>query len=167
MTMTAKPVFEKLDRRECEEILARNHVGRLAYARGNHIDIEPLHYVYSDGWIYGRTSEGTKIQMTGYSWWPVAFEVDEVENLFRWKSVVVHGGFYTIPFRGTGWEVEEWKKGKELLRTLIPETFEENDPLPDRNILFRIALQEVTGRAAVGAFPTERSVSREAEGLER
>ena len=72
-----------------------------------------------------------------------------MEDLFRWRSVVVHGGFYTIPFRGVEWEVEEWKKGVELLRTVIPETFTEDDPVAFRSIMFRIAVQEVSGREAL------------------
>lgn len=151
MTVTGKPVFKQLDRSHCEEILSRNHVGRMAYARGNHIDIEPVHYVFSNGWIYGRTSQGRKVEMTGHTWWPVAFEVDEVEDLFRWRSVVVHGGLYTIPAGGAGWEEEAWQTGLELLRTLIPETFTEDDPVAFRTILFRIAVQEITGREA---FPS-------------
>lgn len=142
------PVFRHLDRSECEAILARNHVGRIAYARANHVEIEPVHYVYSDGWIYGRTSEGRKIEMTGYTWWPVAFEVDEIEEMFRWRSVVVHGGFFAMPRREGGWDVEEWKTGVELLRTLIPETFAEGDPVGFRTIVFRIAVQEISGRDA-------------------
>jgi nitroimidazol reductase NimA-like FMN-containing flavoprotein (pyridoxamine 5'-phosphate oxidase superfamily) len=149
MSTTPKPTFRPLERDECEAILARNHVGRLAYARSNRIDIEPVHYVYANDWIYGRTSEGKKIETTGYSWWPVAFEVDEVEELFRWRSVVVHGGFYTIPFRGVALEVEEWKRGVAALRTLIPETFTDDDPVAFRTIMFRIAVQEVSGREAL------------------
>lgn len=148
MSVTPNPVIRHLGREECVAILARNHVGRLAYTRSNMIDIEPVHYVYADGWIYGRTSEGKKIDTTGYSWWPVAFEVDEVEELFRWRSVVVHGGFYTIPFNGVDWQVEEWERGVEALRTLIPETFTEADPVAFRTIMFRIAVQEISGREA-------------------
>ena len=148
MEAAPRPTFREMDESECLELIARNHVGRVAYARGNHIDLEPIHYVYSDGWLYGRTSAGKKIEMTGYSWWPVAFEVDEVEDLFRWRSVVVHGGFYTIPPDGSGHEVEEWTKGVGLLRTLVPQTFTEDDPVPWRTIVFRIAVQEVRGKEA-------------------
>jgi uncharacterized protein len=155
MGAIAKPMFRQLSRDECEEILARNHVGRLAYARANRVDIQPIHYAYADGWIYGRTSEGKKLEMTGYTWWPVAFEVDEVEELFRWRSVVVHGGFYTLPYLGAHWEVEEWKRGVEALRTVVPETFGPDDPVAFRNIMFRVAVQEVTGREATPGEGTE------------
>jgi hypothetical protein len=62
--------------------------------------------------------------------------------------VVVHGGFYTIPYKGVQWEVEEWERGVALLRTLIPETFTQGDPVAFRDILFRIAVLEVSGREA-------------------
>ena len=147
--MTARrQVIRTLSVDESIEILKRNHVGRLAYSRANHIGIEPLHYVYHDGWLYGRTGEGTKISITGYSWHPVAFEVDEVKGIFQWRSVVVHGGFYTMPTRPEDDSAEAWDRGLELLRTLIPETFEAGDPVPFRTILFRIAVQEVSGREA-------------------
>lgn len=149
MGTTAVPVFQELDRAACEAILARNHVGRVAYARDNFVDIEPVSYVYADGWIYGRTSAGTKLETTGCTWWPVAFEVDETAHLFRWKSVVVHGGFYVIPQEGAPWQEREWQHGVDLLRTLVPESFSAGDPVPFRDVLFRIAVQDVRGRAAL------------------
>jgi nitroimidazol reductase NimA-like FMN-containing flavoprotein (pyridoxamine 5'-phosphate oxidase superfamily) len=113
------------------------------------VDIEPLHYVYHDGWLYGRTSHGAKLDVTGTTWWPVAFEVDEVEELFRWRSVVVHGGFYTVADDGVESHAEEWRRGIELLRMLVPDTFAEGDPVGFRTVVFRMAVQEVTGREAV------------------
>jgi uncharacterized protein len=135
----------ELDRAECERILARNHVGRLAYARKNLVDIEPVHYVYADGWVHGRTSVGRKLSLLGSTWWPVAFEVDEVEDLWNWRSVVVHGGFYPAP-RARAEHDPTWQRAIELLRTFVPETFTERDPFPQRDVLFRIAAQELTGR---------------------
>ena len=145
-------LIRELDRAAIDGILARNHVGRIGYARGNQMDIQPVHYVYSDGWIYGRTSAGTKFKALGttaYNWWPVVFEVDEVEDLYRWRSVLVRGGFYILSRDGSRDEQSAWEKGLELLRTLVPETLTEADPVPSRTILFRIAVQEVTGREAV------------------
>ena len=153
MTVQSRPKFRRLSPEECKEILARNHVGRLAYALGARVDIEPLHYVYADGWIYGRTSHGAKLDATGnnfYGWWPVAFEVDEVEGIFAWRSVVVHGGMNTAPSEGepTEQEREIWEAALEKVRTLIPETFGEDDPTPFRTVLFRISVTEVSGREA-------------------
>lgn len=149
MSSLARPRIRALSHDECIAILARNHVGRIAYAWRNHVDIEPLHYVHHDGWLYGRTSEGAKVDATGTTWWPVAFEVDEVEGLFCWRSVVVHGGFYVVENHGAELRQEEWRRGVELLRTLIPETFTDDDPVAFRTVVFRMAVQEVTGREAV------------------
>ncbi len=142
------PLFRELDRAGIEAILARNHVGRIGYARDNHVVIEPVHYVFDDGWIYGRTSEGEKYEALGataYQWWPVVFEVDEVEDMFRWRSVLVHGGFYVVPRA----ETAVWEHAVELLRRLVPDTFGPDDPVAFRTVVFRIAVREATGREAV------------------
>ena len=149
MSHTARPRIRTLSHEECTAILARNHVGRIAYARENRVDIEPLNYVYHDGWLYGRTSRGAKLASTAATWAQVAFEVDEVEELFRWRSVVVHGGFHTVEDDGVARHDEEWWEGVRLLRTLVPDTFTAGDPVGFRTVLFRMAVQELTGREAV------------------
>ncbi|HET6764289.1 MAG TPA: pyridoxamine 5'-phosphate oxidase family protein [Longimicrobiaceae bacterium] len=143
-----RPTFRALERDEIYQVLSRNHVGRMAFARGTRMDVEPVHYVYEGGWIYGRTSRGAKLEATEQEWWPVAFEVDEIHGLFRWRSVVVHGGFYTMSPDHGAWEREQWDAAVRVLRRLIPETFTDADPTPFRNVVFRIAVQEVSGRAA-------------------
>ena len=146
------PVIGELSREEIDSILARNHVGRIGYARANRIDIRPVHYVYSDGWIYGRTSHGEKFDVlsgSAYQWWPVVFEVDEVEELYRWRSVLVHGGFYVLSREGTASDHQTWQNALDILRTLVPAALRADDPLPLRTILFRIAVQEAAGREAI------------------
>lgn len=151
MSTSSRPRVHALDRAACEAILARNHVGRLAFVEDGQVSVEPLHYVFEGEWLYGRTSHGAKLDATGLAWAPVAFEVDEVEGLFQWRSVVVRGGFYTVSPEGAEWERDEWRHGVELLRGLVPGTFTDDDPMPHRTVLFRIAVQEVTGREALPA----------------
>ncbi|MEZ4417693.1 MAG: pyridoxamine 5'-phosphate oxidase family protein [Gemmatimonadota bacterium] len=147
MNEPPRPRFLELAPERALEILSRNHVGRVAVARDQRVDIEPLHYVYDDGWLYGRTSEGTKIHMTGREWWPVAFEVDEIDGVFDWRSVVVHGGFYVLK-EDDPHNAEARDHAIALLRTLIPDTLTEDDPTPARTVLFRISVQEMRGREA-------------------
>lgn len=155
MSSKATPLIRTLNRAECDAVLARNHVGRIAYARGNRVDIQPVHYVFHEGWLYGRTRHGALLETTGDTWWPVAFEVDEVEDLFRWRSAVVHGGFYVVgPERNPG-DREVWGRAVEHLRTLLPETLGADDPVPFRDVVFRIAVQEVTGREAYVPEPED------------
>ena len=144
---TPTPRFRDLDPAECTAILARHNVGRLAFSRKDRVDIEPIHYVLDNGWLYGRTQPGTKIEVITRNRW-IAFEVDEVDGLFDWRSVVVKGGFYLLRADGGEHEVESYNKGIEILRRLVPETMTPADPLPERAIVFRINIDEMTGREA-------------------
>jgi nitroimidazol reductase NimA-like FMN-containing flavoprotein (pyridoxamine 5'-phosphate oxidase superfamily) len=143
----APPVFRALDRGEIDEILARNNVGRLAFSLHDRVDIEPINYVFDSGWIYGRTSRGAKLSTIAHHRW-VAFEVDEVRGIFQWSSVVVKGAFYLIDADTSIRQDPAFNRGVELLRALIPQTLTANDPTPFRNSVFRIHLDEITGRAA-------------------
>jgi nitroimidazol reductase NimA-like FMN-containing flavoprotein (pyridoxamine 5'-phosphate oxidase superfamily) len=141
------PTFHELGRDEIERIIARNHVGRIAFSLHDRVDIEPISYVFDNGWIYGRTSHGTKLLTIAHHRW-VAFEVDEVEGMFDWRSVVVKGAFYLIDPDTSVQQDPAFTRGVELLRSLMPETLTADDPVPFRNSVFRIHLDEVRGRAA-------------------
>lgn len=128
-------------------MLRRNHVGRMAFAFGGRVDIVPIHYVYSGGWVYGRTSFGPKLFTLKHNQW-VALEVDEIEGLFDWRSVVVHGGLYLLDADRPPREVAARRRAIRLLRALVPDTLRASDPVPFRDILFRIHVDELSGRAA-------------------
>ena len=145
----ATPVFRRLSQIECEQMLARNNVGRVAFTLHDRVDIEPINYVFDSGWIYGRTSHGTKLSTIAHHPW-VAFEVDEVKGLFQWQSVVVKGSFYLVEPDTAVSRDPAFTRGVDLLRALIPETLTAGDPTPFRTTVFRIHLDEVTGRAANG-----------------
>jgi uncharacterized protein len=147
MPTVSGPVFRDLSRAECEALLARNNVGRIAYAHAHRVDIEPLNYVYADGWIYCRTSRGVKVAIMEHERW-VAFEVDEVDGLFDWRSVVVRGAVYFLSSDAPPVDQHSFSHGVELLRALVPGTGTEQDPVPFRLLVMRIHLDEVTGRAA-------------------
>ncbi|MEO6444671.1 MAG: pyridoxamine 5'-phosphate oxidase family protein [Gemmatimonadaceae bacterium] len=145
--MTSGPVFRDLTTAECDTLLRRGEHGRLAFAGPERIDVLPIHYVYDDGWIYGRTAPGTKLTSVGRSPW-VAFEVDEYEGLFDWQSVVVKGTIYLIDDGATERVEEQREHALRLLRRLIPQTLLPGDPTPDRTTIFRLHVDEMTGRAA-------------------
>lgn len=132
---------------EIVRFLQSNHVGRLAYAFRGHVDIVPVHYVYHDGWLYGRTSVGPKLEMLAHSHW-VAFEVDEIRESPEWTSVVVHGTFRPIDPEGSQVERETAVLATTLLREMYPAAFTTEDLTPHRTTLFRIHVDEATGREA-------------------
>lgn len=54
-------------------------------------------------------------------------------------------------------EAHSFEHGLTLLRELLPGTLQGNDPVPFRHVVFRIHLDEVTGRAAKsGTLPSDR-----------
>ena len=144
---TPRPSFGELTRAECDELLARNHVGRLAFTFHDRVDVEPVHYVYADGWLHGRTGPGAKLSTLRHHPW-VAFEVDEVKGLFNWRSVVVHGVVHIPDADGAPSDREALAATLAQLRTLLPEALESDDPAPERLVLFRIHIDEITGRSA-------------------
>ena len=149
---SVRPSFRELTPAECEELLMRNRVGRMAFSFHDRVDLEPVQYIYSDGWVHGRTSPGTKVATLLHHPW-VAFEVDEVEGLFDWQSVVVHGVVYIADLDGSATERAAYETTLELIRELVPEALEPDDPTPSRDVLFRIHVDEITGRASTTHQP--------------
>lgn len=143
------PAFSVLDRDECLALLNRHAVGRLAYAFHDRVDIQPVHYVHSAGYLYGRTAEGSKLDTLAHNRW-VAFEVDEVRGLFDWASAVVHGAFYRLDLDAAApKERDAAARAAALLDNVVPNTLALGDPVPFRTVLFRVAVDEVSGRRAV------------------
>jgi len=140
-------VFRDLERDEIEQVLLRNKVGRLAFSFHDRVDIQPIHYIYERGWLYGRTSEGDKIAALTHNQW-IAFEVDEVKDVFEWTSVVVHGSFWILHPRGSAHAEELWVKAAELVSKIVPGSLTDTDPVSFRQTLFRIAVSDVRGREA-------------------
>jgi nitroimidazol reductase NimA-like FMN-containing flavoprotein (pyridoxamine 5'-phosphate oxidase superfamily) len=141
-------VFRELSRDEIEAMLLRNNVGRIAFSFHDRVDIQPIHYVYERGWLYGRTSEGDKIAALKHNQW-VAFEVDEVNDVFDWRSIVIHGSFWILHPRGSPRAEELWAKAAELMARIVPGALTDSDPVGFRQTLFRIAVSDVRGRQAM------------------
>lgn len=131
----------------CQELLKRHSVGRMAYCLHDRVDIAPIHYVYSDGWLFARTSHGHKMDALAHAPW-AAFEVDEIDDVFDWRSVVVHGTVHTMERQGSPIDAEHWVRGVELLREIVPETGTDDDPVPYRELVFGVYVDTVTGRVS-------------------
>lgn len=153
MDTTLAPTIRELGPEEADALLRAHRVGRIAYAWHDRVDIEPIHYVYEDGRIYARTSEGAKLLTLRHSPW-VAFEVDEVRGLYDWRSVVAHGTVYPLHADGTPTERATYARAVELLRALEPATLGAGDPVPWRTVVFEIAVDRMSGREARSARAT-------------
>jgi uncharacterized protein len=142
-----QPKFRELSQEEAREVLARNHVGRIAFTFKDRVDVEPVHYVVDGDWLFGRTAPGAKTATLAHHPW-VAFEVDEVDGLFAWRSVVVRGAVTFLDPSGSDLEASEWSRAVNALRSLIPDTLRSEDPTPFRTMVFGIKLLDLIGRAA-------------------
>ncbi len=140
--------FRSLTADECQALLRAHHVGRLAYAYKQRVDIEPLHYVADGEWLYLRTGRGTKVTMLEHQPW-VAMEVDDIRGLFEWTSVVVHGSVQRLDPDDGPDAASRWQHALDAFRRLIPEAFSARDPTPTRDVMLRVHMSHVEGRAAL------------------
>jgi hypothetical protein len=145
MATITGPHFRDMTLEESRALLTSKHVGRLAFALQNRVDIEPISYASDGEWIFGRTSSGTKLASLLHRPW-CAFETDEVHDLFDWSSVVVKGTFYLLDPEVAS--TDTYTRAERLLTKLVPGTFTAHDPVPFRDIIFGIYAHEITGRSA-------------------
>jgi nitroimidazol reductase NimA-like FMN-containing flavoprotein (pyridoxamine 5'-phosphate oxidase superfamily) len=145
MPGTSTKGIVELNVADATAFLSRIHTGRIAFSLHDRIDIEPISYSYKNGWIFGRTSIGTKLATLAHNPW-CAFEVDEIRGPLDWTSVVVKGAFNLLdPMRGSP---DVYAQAMASVKGLTPDAFSPLDPLPHRSILFGIYANDLTGRSA-------------------
>jgi hypothetical protein len=82
----------QLTTNEIEKLLYTSVLGRIGCSDGNRIYIVPISFVYDGSFIYGYTHEGFKTDILRKS--PsVCFEVEGLENLANWQTVISQGTF--------------------------------------------------------------------------
>ena len=138
------PWFGELTTAECRRLLSRTRVARLAYTSGGRVDIVPIHVVFDNDMIYGRTAPGSRISAIPRGS-DVVIEADEHRTAFDWLSVVAHGEFSLL-------NAEELVATDSVelmtIERLFPDALGDEDPIPFRNQFFCIRISEITGRYA-------------------
>jgi nitroimidazol reductase NimA-like FMN-containing flavoprotein (pyridoxamine 5'-phosphate oxidase superfamily) len=85
-------MFGKLTEQQIEEVLRDQIVGRI----GCHYDgvtyVFPISYAYDGDAIYCHTKEGMKMKLMRNNS-RVCFQVDDMQNMANWKSVIAWGDF--------------------------------------------------------------------------
>jgi hypothetical protein len=79
--------------------------------------------------------------------------VDEVDGLHDWQSVIVHGVVYLPDPDGSPSDQQAYNSSLQLIRQLMPEALDRGDPTPWREVVFRVHLDDVTGRASSTTTP--------------
>ena len=153
------PKIRKMSAASCLALLRHESVGRMAFSFHDRVDITPIHYVYANKWLFARTSHGEKMMTIAHAPW-VALEVDEVNGVFEWKSVVVHGTVYLAERDGGPVEARRWRTGIELLKRIVPGTGTTHDPVAFRSLVFGIHVDSLSGRiSSLTGGATGRSVT--------
>ncbi len=136
---TLSPAVRDLSRSEIDEILARNNVGRLAYALRNRVDVEAMPYAYDAPWIYARTTPAMKLATVEHLRF-VTLEVDETGGAGEWHSVVVRGAFYVLR--------ADSPREREVLEHALALLGEaDTDASPATSVIFRVPAHHALGRA--------------------
>jgi len=82
----------ELSPHEIERVLRENLIGRIGVHAFGRTYVVPITYVYDGHAIYAHSREGMKMHMMREN--PhVCFEVDHMDRLANWESVIAHGTF--------------------------------------------------------------------------
>jgi nitroimidazol reductase NimA-like FMN-containing flavoprotein (pyridoxamine 5'-phosphate oxidase superfamily) len=139
-------VLRRLSPRQCETVLARNTVGRIAFAHRGQVNIAPMLYVFVDGWLYARADASMRTAIRHNRW--VAVEVAEVTGVSEWRSVVARGTCYSTT-AGPSTVDDAIADGTAQLRSRVPEMSRRGGGgAPFRTAIYRVHVDELTGYAA-------------------
>jgi nitroimidazol reductase NimA-like FMN-containing flavoprotein (pyridoxamine 5'-phosphate oxidase superfamily) len=142
-----------LDQDQIERVLRTERIGRIAVHADERTYIVPISYVYDGRSIYAHSAEGLKLRMMRAN--PaVCFEVDQVDSLDHWRSVIAWGAFEELH----GPDAEEGMRllvqrflprGASETALLRPAEATSHHPTAvatGHAVMFRINLAEKTGR---------------------
>ena len=104
----------ELNELEIERLLEQQRLGRIGCHADGLTYIVPINYVYQDGCIYAHSGPGKKIEMLDKN--PqVCFQVDDIQDLLNWKSVITWGIYEQI----TG-SKEMQETMQKIIRHIMP-----------------------------------------------
>jgi hypothetical protein len=152
-------MIEELTYIEIEEVLQDQVIGRIGCCSSGSAYIVPVSYAYSDPYVYIYSLEGKKVDIMREN--PaVCFEVDEIQDILNWKSVVAYGTFEEL--KGTLERQKAWKILADRSLPLIgqhtsdisPQGRTANDDVNEiEGIFYRIELKEKNGRFKSDLWP--------------
>ena len=126
-------------------VLHSEVIGRIGCLSDGHVYVVPVTYVYDGTYVYGHAMDGAKLRAMRAN--PqVCVEVEQVEDLSNWRSVIAWGTFEEC-------EGADWDAGFAMLAQRIMPllTLPRDTPPPDLSVLrtgsvYRIRLRLKTGR---------------------
>ncbi len=138
---------------EIDALLQSEVVGRIGCHASGRTYVVPITYVFEDGAIIGHSSDGLKLRMMRENPY-VCFEVDRMDDLANWRSVIAWGRYEELH----GAEAD--RAVAKLLGKLLPMTVTSETSHPPKDlthqhravtdglhaVIYRIRLTEKSGR---------------------
>ena len=137
---------------EIERLLTKEVVGRIGCTDGQMVYVVPISYAYDGEYVYCHTNAGLKVDIMRQN--PVVcFEVDHLQNMANWQSVVAHGRFEELTDKDMRNDALQRLHGR-VLPLVSSETTHLSKDWPFQpaefdkigGVTFRIRLEEKTGR---------------------
>ena len=104
--------MKNLENQESNDLLRENHFGHLAFIADNKSFVIPITYYYDsdENKIIAYSGPGHKIDSMRIN--PsVAFQVEEVNSINSWRSVLIHGEFEEINGAEAKYELHKFAEG--------------------------------------------------------
>lgn len=146
-------MFGALNKNEIEDVLSQQIIGRIGCHADGITYIVPISYAYDGKCIYARTYEGLKVDLMRKN--PsICFQVDIMDNMANWKSVIAWGKYKEITDADERNEAIKKLISRKIpgiaskmvqLSPLWPFSTIENHEVID-GIIFCIVLDKKTGR---------------------
>lgn len=142
-----------LSEAQIERVLQSQIVGRIGCYADKKMYVVPVTYAYYNGYIYAHSKGGMKVKMMRKN--PnVCFQVDAIENMTNWRSVIVWGMYEELKSE------KEQKAGMKIMtdrlapfmtsETVMPEHSVSHPPevveKAFKPVAYRIKVIEQTGR---------------------
>jgi nitroimidazol reductase NimA-like FMN-containing flavoprotein (pyridoxamine 5'-phosphate oxidase superfamily) len=135
--------MKTLPEEEGRALLGTRGIGRLGCVDNGEPYVVPINYVFDEGSVYSHSLPGRKIEALR-AHRRACLQVDEIENDFRWRSVIAFGNFEEIRVPSERRAI----LGKLLARfpLLTPvESVMGPDTTEPNSVVFRIRIDRMTG----------------------
>lgn len=135
---------------EINELLTEQKIGRIGCHADGLTYVVPVTYIFENNYIIGHTRYGQKVKMLRLN--PsVCFEVDSIESMTNWKSVILQGQYEEL--KGDAAYAAFHKFFEKIKRLLPSTTTHPHDSVNkiritdiSHSIIFRIKIMDKSGR---------------------
>lgn len=145
--------MNSLSNSEIDQVLHMALIGRLGIIHDNKPYVVPIAYVFDCNYIYCHSKSGTKVAAMRNNK-DVCFEVDIIDNLNSWRSVLVFGKYEELTnekHRSVAVNLLRAKLNPVLISNIVNQQTKNVDPprvveKKQHAIYYRIKIIEKTGR---------------------